>query len=346
MSWCELWKAEWFLNFCILENKKAMVKSTVLQGCIYGGLFPKRVRIIKYHFLLIFGAAVFVFLGCNRPYHLEEGYIYIQKEGRHATPENWELVWQDEFNESSLDTTKWTRIDRWTDQDFGMTRQEWMQNADKWKDINNINCFSYTSGDDDLYEFKDGMLILYGKVNQDTLTDPRPYLQGAVKSKRKFAFQYGKIEIRAKLEAARGSWPAFWMLSEKEIHEDLPHRNGEIDIMERLNYEDSVYQTTHSHWTIDMKQRDNPPYFAKAKFNPSDYNVFGLEWYPDKLVYTVNGKPSYTYPKLDGADPAQWPFDQPFYVMLDQQLGGGWVGEIDPADLPVRVIIDWIRLYQ
>jgi len=136
------------------------------------------------------------------------------------------------------------------------------------------------------------------------------------------------------------------MLSEKDIFEKLPHRNGEMDIMERLNNEDSVYQTTHSHWTIDMKQKQNPPYYAKAKFNTDTFNTYGLEWYPDRLVYTVNGKTTYEYPKLDGVDAAQWPFDQPYFIMLDQQLGGGWVGEIDPNDLPAKVIIDWIRVYQ
>lgn len=301
-------------------------------------------------------SAVFLILltafGCdtktnnNKPYNFVDGYIYIQKEGRQNNKENWELVWQDEFNVTSLDTTKWTKIDRFTDIDFGLTKEAWLADLEKWKDIKNISCFSYTTGNPELYDFADGKLLLHGIVNPDTIADPRPYLQGAIKSKRKFAFQYGKIEIRAKLGAAKGSWPAFWMLSEKEIHEDLPHRNGEIDIMERLNYEDSVYQTTHSHWTIEMKQKQNPPYYAKGNFNPDGYNIFGLEWYPDKLVYTVNGKITYEYPKLKDADPAQWPFDQPFYVMLDQQLGGGWVGEIDPNDLPAKVTIDWIRLYQ
>jgi len=55
---------------------------------------------------------------------------------------------------------------------------------------------------------------------------------------------------------------------------------------------------------------------------------------------------SYEYPKLEGVDAAQWPFDQPYYIMLDQQLGGAWVGEVNPNDLPAKVIIDWIRLYQ
>lgn len=304
------------------------------------------VVLIRIFYVIAFFTSLII-IGCdNKPYNLVDGYIYVRKEGRQNLKENWELVWQDEFNTSELDTSNWTKIDRWTDVDFGMSKEEWLQNKEKWKDIKNINCFAYTTADPELYNFKDGMLLLDGIVNEDTVADPRPYLQGAIKSKRKFAFQYGKIEIRAKLEAATGSWPAFWMLSEKEIYEDLPHRNGEIDIMERLNHEDSIYQTTHSHWTIDMKQRQNPPYFAKGKLIADEFNVYGLEWCPDNLIYTINGKTTYEYPKMDGVDSAQWPFDQPFYVMLDQQLGGGWVGEIDPKDLPAKVIIDWIRLYQ
>ena len=71
-----------------------------------------------------------------------------------------------------------------------------------------------------------------------------------------------------------------------------------------------------------------------------------MEWYPDRLVFTLNGNETFVYPRLEGADPTQWPFDQPFYLMLDMQLGGAWVGEVDPADLPVQMIIDWVRVYQ
>lgn len=320
------------------------MKTDFRMSCFF--LFKPASKI--YAIILLSGLA---FGGCNnytddKPYHLVDGYIYVQKEGRQNVRDSWKLVWSDEFNTSVLDTTKWTKIDRFTDADFQLTKEEWMKDLEKWKEITNISCFSYTAGYDSLYSFKNGMLFLHGVVNKDTLADPRPYLQGAVKSKRKFAFQYGKLEIRAKLEAATGSWPALWMLSENEVYEKLPNRNGEIDIMERLNHEDSVYQTTHSYWTIAMKQEQNPPHYAKGAFNPDEFNVFGIEWYPDKLVYTINGKITFEYPKLKDVDPAQWPFDQPFYVMLDQQLGGGWVGEINPEELPAKVIIDWIRLYQ
>ena len=38
--------------------------------------------------------------------------------------------------------------------------------------------------------------------------------------------------------------------------------------------------------------------------------------------------------------------DQPFYLLVDMQLGGSWVGKVDPADMPTHMIVDWIRVYQ
>jgi beta-glucanase (GH16 family) len=136
-----------------------------------------------------------------------------------------------------------------------------------------------------------------------------------------------------------------WMLAEQDKYGPYP-RNGEIDIMEHLNHDRIIYQTTHSYYTLDMKQTEHPPHGGTARFDPDGFNIFGLEWSPDKLVFTVNGTPTFTYPKLAGADPAQWPYDQPFYLLIDQQLGGSWVGHIDPATLPADMIIDWVRVYQ
>jgi len=53
-------------------------------------------------------------------------------------PEAWTLVWQDEFNAEVLDTSVWTKIDRWTDTDFQMTKEEWLDNLEKWKDVTNL----------------------------------------------------------------------------------------------------------------------------------------------------------------------------------------------------------------
>src|SRR5690606_18563267 len=98
-----------------------------------------------------------------------------------------------------------------------------------------------------------------------------------------FAFQYGKVEIHAKLESAQGAWPAMWMLAEQNKYGAYP-KNGEIDIMEHLNFEDIIYQTTHSYYTLELNQKDNPPHHGTTNIDLSQFNTFGLEWYPDKLV--------------------------------------------------------------
>ena len=65
-----------------------------------------------------------------------------------------------------------------------------------------------------------------------------------------------------------------------------------------------------------------------------------------KLVWSVNGKETFRYPKTDCGDPDQWPFGKPCYFLLDMQLGGQWVGDVDVSTLPVKMYIDWIRVYK
>jgi beta-glucanase (GH16 family) len=262
---------------------------------------------------LIFGCKV-------SPYNIVDSYIYEQNKGRLNS--SWEVVWEDQFENPQLDTTKWTRIPR-----------------------NNADWGRHMTDDSMCYNIANGKLYLKGIVNPDTLIDPRPFLTGGVYTKQKFAFQYGKIEIHAKLECAQGAWPAMWMLAEKNKYGMYP-RNGEIDIMEHLNFDSIIYQTTHSYYTLELKQKTNPPYSTTTKIDIDQYNTFGLEWYPDKLVFTLNGVETFIYPKVKGVDPSQWPYDQPFYILIDQQLGGSWVGKVDPEDLPVQMIIDWVKVYQ
>jgi beta-glucanase (GH16 family) len=136
-----------------------------------------------------------------------------------------------------------------------------------------------------------------------------------------------------------------WMLADQPKYGKYP-RNGEIDLMEHLNYEDKIYQTVHSYYTLVLKEKNNPPHYGTTQVNNEEFNIYGMEWYPDKLVFTLNGKETFIYPRLKDADPTQWPFDQPFYIMIDMQLEGSWVGKVDPADLPVQMIVDWVKVYE
>jgi len=284
--------------------------------------------------------AVLTMSSCSdlyKPYKIVDGYIFVQKESRRNETTDWELVWEDEFDQKTLDTTHWTRLGLFTSPQWKLPKSQWQEHT---------GCFRYiTAADPRVVQFDDDNIFLKGMVNDDTINgDPRPFLTGGIYTWNKFAFQYGRIEIRAKLEPAYGAWPAIWMKSEKEIYHD--QHNGEMDIMERLNHDDSAYQTTHNHYTITLKQ-EVPKKYSIAKINPDDYNVYSVSWYPDKLVYAINGIKSIEYPKVNGAGTFQWPFDQPFFLFIDQQLEGSWPGKVtQPEELPVDMIVDWVRLYQ
>ncbi|HLF33087.1 MAG TPA: glycoside hydrolase family 16 protein, partial [Cyclobacteriaceae bacterium] len=285
-------------------------------------------------FFTLASIIIVIFSGCasiRKPYRLVDGYRFVQKENRRSNSVEWGLIWEDNFNNGYLDTMHWSRIGLFTS-------PEWKVPVERWREVH--HCFRYiTATDDRVVQFDTGNILLKGIINPDSLTgDPRPYLTGGIYSRNKFAFQYGRIEIRAKLDPACGAWPAIWMKSDQDIYPN--QHNGEMDIVERLNHEDSAYQTTHNHYTITLKQ-DTPKKYAKAPIKPDDYNIYSVSWYPDKLVYAINGVVSYVYPKIPGAGTYQWPFDQPFYLIIDQQLEGSWPGYIThPEELPINMTVD------
>jgi beta-glucanase (GH16 family) len=211
-----------------------------------------------------------------------------------------------------------------------------------------VKFFTVIPGNERVYSVEDGKLYLKGIENPGIQNDPRPFLTGGVDSRGKFSFLYGKIEIRAKKECARGAWPAIWMMPEESVYGGWPH-SGEIDIMEHLNYDSTIHHTVHSRYTNILNNRTDPPRgIGNIRADVTQWNVYGLEWYPDVLVWTLNGKETFRYPRVEGLDPdmIQWPFDQAFYIILSQQLGGSWVGEIKPEELPVSMIIDYVKVYQ
>jgi len=238
-----------------------------------------------------------------------------------VTQKTLKLAFEDEFDGPGLDETKWRRIPS----TLGKRTSDWNR---------------YTSERKDLVEFRDGAIALIGKVNVETNVDTRPFVQGQIYSAGKFSFTRGKVEIRAKFENAKGSWPAFWLLPEKGRWPD----DGEIDIVERLNHEQRAFYTAHNAWTYTMKKGNEPKQGAVAPLKANEYNVFSVELTDDAIVWTVNGQEVHRYPNLH-ADPRQYPWRLPNYILLDQQLGGGWVGEVDPKELPSRVWIDWVRVY-
>lgn len=149
-----------------------------------------------------------------------------------AQQPRYELIWQEDFNGSTFDEKYWTKIPR-----------------------GNADWCRHMSDEPSLYEVKDGNLILRGKVNDGIVPqDTARYITGGLYTKDKKTITHGKVEIKAKLQAAQGAWPAFWMLPNTGTWPN----GGEIDIMERLNHDSIAYQTVHSYYTYVLKEENNP----------------------------------------------------------------------------------------
>lgn len=234
----------------------------------------------------------------------------------------WSLIWSDEFNKDGTpDNSKWSFAGKGTPD---------------WK--------CYCTDSEETSSVFDGNLVLKGIIKEN-VGNTVEYQTGCINTKEKFSFKYGKIEVRAKVSEGQGSWPAIWLMPEKSVYGGWP-KSGEIDIMEHLNFDSFVYQTVHNEFLLNQGGKSTTLYHAKAALETNDYNVFGMEWYPDRLEFFVNGTKNLTFNKPENANSEKWPYDQEFYIILNQALGGAWVGEINDAHLPQKFSIDWIRVYQ
>lgn len=176
----------------------------------------------------------------------------------------------------------------------------------------------------------DGKLILEARQNGNSLTS------GRVDSKGKFIVESGsRLEASIKLPKGKGTWPAFWLLSENQIHttklapsdEDWQKPrfylwDGEIDVMEAYgNYPGSVEATVHTLAKSTSKTKAIPD-------TSETFHTYWFEWQKDKLIFGVDGNTYHTYVKSPGVD--RWPFteDNKFYVIFNLAMGGTGGGQI------------------
>lgn len=233
----------------------------------------------------------------------------------------WDLVFSDEFNSTgSFDTSKWTYCPRWS--------PAWAK---------------YLTSSPD-YVAQNGTDLVLKMDNAVIAGDAVPYHSGGIQTSTKFSFLYGKVEVRAKFKQGQGSWPAIWMMPEVPVaYGDWPN-SGEIDIMEHVNYENSVHQTIHNAAVTGASGGSSAT--KSTAYNTSDYNIYGIIWSPEAIQFYVNNVLQYTYTRPANATTAQWPFNKAFYLILNQSGGAGWPGAITNADLPFNMNVDWIRVYK
>lgn len=258
---------------------------------------------------------MFLFPACSK----DSENIYATQED----PNIWSVVWEENFEESDIiDSRYWTKIPR--------GRPEWQK---------------YMSSHNDCYDVKDGTLILRGIPNNMRATaDTAIYLTGGIFSKGKKSFTEGKVSVRAKMNSVQGSWPAIWMLPDDDTKWPF---GGEIDIMERPNDEKRIYQTIHSHYSYNLGFIKNPPNGGSIDVDPTVYNTYSVIFEQDKLLFMLNDKVTFVYPRIETDQEGQFPFnDHSYYLLIDMQLGGYWVGDINSDQLPSIMTIDWVRYYK
>lgn len=253
--------------------------------------------------------------------------------------EGMKLVWNDEFNiDGKPDTAKWNY-------EYGFVRNEELQ----WYQPDNAFC-------------KDGLLIIEGKREQIKNTrydstsskwkksrEYAEYTSSCLITKNKFSWQYGRLIVRARIDTAKGSWPAIWTLGVKR---PWP-ANGEIDIMEYYIKKGKPSILANAAW-----QGDKPwvrwdsqvipfsEFLEKDPEWPAKFHIWQMDWdedsinlyLDDRLLNTISLE---TAVNNDGAEP----FKQPHYLLLNLAIGSNG-GDPTNSEFPINYEIDYVRIYQ
>ncbi len=282
---------------------------------------------------------------------------------------DWQLVWSDEFEGTSIDRRKWNHeINCWGG--GNNEKQCYTDNPEN----------SYVSG---------GTLKIVALPADDG--EPLPYTSARLSSKYQGDWKYGRIEVRAKLPYGQGSWPAIWMLPTDNVYGEWP-KSGEIDIMEAVNLktvnadgeiESNVHGTLHYGRLWPDNVSSGKGYELPGNTNPADdFHVYAIEWqegeirwYVDGYLYQTQMASSLRYNSrgeiaglrhrgwfsenfdiVTGKLETHWgkaPFDQRFHLLLNLAVGGNWPENVNNLGIDATAFengqileVDYVRVYQ
>ncbi len=252
-----------------------------------------------------------------------------------AAPAGWDLTWSDEFGrDGAPDPTKWTY-------EAGYIRNKEAQ--------------YYTSNRRRNARVEGGHLVIEAHKERYDLTVKHPNSKGrkaaeitsaSVTTKGKMSWTRGRIEVRAKLPAGRGVWPAIWMLGTNIDKTGWP-ACGEIDIMEFVGHKPGVIHANVHTRGFNHNRGNGRGSHTKVPDASTSFHVYAVEWTTKEMRFFVDGRRYFTCTN-DGKGIASWPFDAPQYLILNLAIGGSWGGQkgIDEKIFPQRFLIDYVRVYK
>jgi beta-glucanase (GH16 family) len=249
-----------------------------------------------------------------------------------ADPTVWSLMWSDEFNGpdgSPIDQSKWTAE---------VGGSGWGNNELQY----------YTTRTDNAYQ-SGGSLVI--KANKEKYTGAdnvtRDYTSGRLITKNKFTATYGRFEARMKIPYGQGIWPAFWLLGSNIDGVGWP-QCGEVDIMENIGKEPSViHGTIHGPGYSGVNGIGSSYSLPENQRFADSFHTFAIEWEPNVIRFYCDGILYKTRTPADLPQGKTWVYNQPFFILLNLAVGGGWPGNPDGTTVfPQTMQVDYVRVYQ
>ena len=238
----------------------------------------------------------------------------------HPYADYTEQVWSDEFNDTSLDATKWSYEvqDQWFNNELESTTSS----------RNNVNL---SNGNLNITAIKENY-------------NGHQYTSGRINTKGKKEFVFGRYDVRAKLPKGKGIWPAIWMLGANDSQAAWP-ACGEIDIMELKGSAPTVnYTTMHYGNTVATHQQKGTAYPLPSGDFSTDFHLFSLVRSQNQLDFYIDGNKYYT---LTANDVSPYPFNNPFYAILNLAVGGDFDGNPDASTtFPQTMQVDYVKFLQ
>jgi beta-glucanase (GH16 family) len=170
------------------------------------------------------------------------------------------------------------------------------------------------------------------------------YTSARMVSKSPGSMLYGRVEVKAKLPAGVGTWPAIWMLPDDNVYGTWP-KSGEIDIMEMVGFDpNNVHFTVHNQSYNGANGKGEAKLIATAS---TDYHLYRIDWTPYAIKSYFDGELIYTYVNNNNGF-AAWPYDQKFHLLLNIAVGGSWGGQqgINDSAFPATMNVDYVRFYK
>jgi beta-glucanase (GH16 family) len=242
---------------------------------------------------------------------------------------NWKFeatpMWSDEFSNTGLpDPAKWG---------YDVGGSGWGNNELQY----------YTDASINNAKVENGKLTITARKES---VGGKNYTSARLITKNKGDFLYGRLEVRAKLPAGRGTWPAIWMLPTDWAYGNWP-KSGEIDVMEHVGYDPnnvllSVHTEAYNHGIGTQK--------SGGKNIPTaitDFHNYRVDWTPYAVRGYIDDDLVFTFIN-EGKGYATWPFDKRFHLLLNLAIGGNWGGAqgVDDTIFPASFEIDYVRVYK